>query len=65
MKRKFKIWEINHRLKILLEVSELKLNEMNNQITSIRTSLLSVIPPDYIKLIPISRGSVRIRRSAK
>ena len=39
MKRKFKIWEINHRLEILLEVSELKLNEMNNQITSIRTSL--------------------------
>ena len=34
-----KIWYINHRLEVLSKVSELKLNDINNQITSIHTGL--------------------------
>ena len=34
-----KIWDFNHHLEILSEVSELKLNGINNQITSIHTAL--------------------------
>ena len=37
-----KIRELNHRLEILSEVSELKLNDINNQITSIHTSLNNI-----------------------
>ena len=33
------IRDLNHRLEILSEVSELKLNDINNQITSIHTAL--------------------------
>ena len=38
-----KIWDLNHRLDILSEVSELKLNDINNQITSIHTSLKNIL----------------------
>ena len=34
-----KIWYINHRLEVLSKVSELKLNDINSQITSIHTGL--------------------------
>ena len=34
--------DLNHRLEILSEVSELKLNGINNQITSIHTSLNNI-----------------------
>ena len=37
-----KIRDLNHRLEILSEVSELKLIEMNIQITSIHTSLNNI-----------------------
>ena len=37
--KKNKIRDLNHRLEILSEVSELKLNDINNQITSIHTAL--------------------------
>ena len=37
-----KIRDLNHRLEILSEVSELKLNNINNQITSIHTSLNNI-----------------------
>ena len=37
-----KIPDLNHRLEILSEVSELKLNDINNQITSIHTSLNNI-----------------------
>ena len=37
-----KIRDLNHRLQILSEVSELKLNGINNQITSIHTALNSI-----------------------
>ena len=39
-----KIRHLNHRLEILLEVSELKLNDINNQITSIHTALNNINP---------------------
>ena len=38
-----KIRDLNHRLEILSEVSELKLNDINNQITSIHTALNNII----------------------
>ena len=34
--------DLNHRLEILSEVSELKLNGINNQITNINTSLNNI-----------------------
>ena len=37
-----KIRDLNHRLEILSEVSELKLNDINNQITSIHTALNNI-----------------------
>ena len=37
-----KIRDLNHRLEILSEVSELKLNDINNQITSIHTALSNI-----------------------
>ena len=37
-----KIRDLNHRLEILLEVSELKLNDINNQITSIDAALSKI-----------------------
>ena len=37
-----KIRDLHHRLEILSEVSELKLNNINNQITSIHTSLNNI-----------------------
>ena len=37
-----KIWDFNHHLEILSEVSELKLNGINNQITSIHTALSNI-----------------------
>ena len=40
-----KIRDLNHRLEILSEVSELKLNDINNQITSIHTALNNIISP--------------------
>ena len=36
------ILDLNHRLEILSEVSELKLNDINNQITSIHTFLNNI-----------------------
>ena len=37
-----KIRDLNHRLEILSEVSELKMNDVNNQITSIHTALNNI-----------------------
>ena len=37
-----KIRDLNHRLEILSVVSELKLNDINNQITSIHTALNNI-----------------------
>ena len=37
-----KIRDLNHRLEILSEVSELKMNDINNQITSIHTALNNI-----------------------
>ena len=37
-----KIRDLNHRIEILLEISELKLNDRNNQITSIHTALNNI-----------------------
>ena len=37
-----KIRDLNYRLEILSEVSELKLNDINNQITSIHTALNNI-----------------------
>ena len=37
-----KIRDLNHRLEILSEVSELKLNDINNHITSIHTALNNI-----------------------
>ena len=37
-----KIRDLNHRLEILSEVSELKLSDINNQITSIHTALNNI-----------------------
>ena len=41
-KKENKISDLNHRLEILSEVSELKLNDINNQITSIHTALNNI-----------------------
>ena len=38
-----KIRDLNHRHEILSEVSELKLNDINNQITSIHNALNNII----------------------
>ena len=40
--RENKIRDLNHRLEILSEVSELKLNDINNQITSIHNALNNI-----------------------
>ena len=44
-----KIRDLNHRLKILSEVSELKLNDINNQITNIHTALNNITPSHKAK----------------
>ena len=41
-KKENKISDLNHRLEILSEVSEWKLNDINNQITSIHTPLSNI-----------------------
>ena len=58
-----KIRELNHRHEILSEVSKLKLNDINNQITSI--ILLSTTSPHLIKLKTIALRSVPIMISTK
>ena len=57
-----KISDLNHRLEILPEVSELKQNDINNQIAFI---LLSITSPYLIKLKTIALRSVPIMISAK
>ena len=37
-----KIWDFNHRVEILPEVFELKLNDINSQITSIHSYLNNI-----------------------
>ena len=37
-----KIWDLRHRLEILSEVSEIKLNNVNSQNTSIHTALNNI-----------------------
>ena len=53
--------DLNHCLEILSEGSELKLNGINNQITSI----LSITSPHLIKLTTIALGSVPVRKLTK
>ena len=57
-----KISDLNHRLEILPEVSELKQNDINNQIAFI---LLSITSPYLIKLKTIALRSVPIMISTK
>ena len=38
-----KMWDLRHRLEILSEVSEIKLNNVNSQNTSIHTALNNII----------------------
>ena len=40
-----KIRDLNHRLEILSKISELKLHDINNQITSIHTALDNITSP--------------------
>ena len=57
-----KISDLNHRLEILPEVSELKQNDINNHIAFI---LLSITSPYLIKLKTIALRSVPIMISTK
>ena len=57
-----KISDLNHRLEILPEVSELKQNDINNEIAFI---LLSITSPYLIKLKTIALRSVPIMISTK
>ena len=60
-----KIRDLNHRFEILWEVSELKLNDINNQITSIHTALNNITSLHLIKVKANTRGSVPIKTSTK
>ena len=51
---------LNHGLEILSEVSKLKLNDINNQITSIHTALILLSSPHLIKLKTIALRSLPI-----